>query len=131
MGRVIKPHMIPAGSPARADDAPVAPHRYTWDGTGVDLDSFGPDQYREMCAAVAYQPGDVVCLERYGVPLKALVLNFWVRRSDWDGSRKVTYRVAVETAKGAWSKQWEMTHPGFIQRGYLAAGLAPDLEHLR
>jgi hypothetical protein len=120
--------MIPNGAPERADTAEVSPHRYTWDNDRPDLDDFSTDQWKEMRAAVEYQPGDVVYVIRNGKPVKALVLNFFIRRSDWDGSRKVKFRIAVATAKGEWSKLWEHTHPGFIQRAYLEAGMAPDLE---
>lgn len=130
MGRVIKAYMIPTGSPARADEAEVAPHRYLWNRDGIDLDSFKPEQTKEMYASVEYQPGDVVYVDRGGKPVKALVLDLFIRRAEWDGCRKVKFRVAFETANGSWSKLWEYTHPGFIQRGYLAAGLAPDLERM-
>lgn len=128
MTRVMKPHMWPKSFPARADEAQAAPHRYTWDGDLPNLDDFGPGQWQEMMAAVPYQPGDVVYVDRGGDAVKALIIDVWVRRSDWDGRRRPTYRVVMATAKGTWSKLWEKTHPGFIQRGYVAAGLAPDCE---
>lgn len=129
MGRTVKSFMLEPHWPQRADTAEVAPHRYTWEGGRPTLDSFGLDRWKEMMDSVVYQPGDVIWMT--GGPkgfVKAMVLSVFVSRSAWDGCRREKYRVVRATAKGEWSKLWEETYPGFVQRGYVAAGMAPDCE---
>jgi hypothetical protein len=126
MGRVIRDW-----KPDRVEDAQVAPHRYLWSGAilpsgerAKDLDLC--DNYDERKANVPYGIGDVVYIERGASAAKARIVGVYWRRN-YHHELVETYRIQVETASGLWSKLWEMTHPGFIQRGYQRAGLAPDI----
>lgn len=119
MGRVVRDW-----KPEKVEDAVMAPHRYTWDSEGSQWDA--PD-YKTWLASVPYKAGENVYLDFGGRLVKAHILNV-VRSDDGFGFRREAYTVQVETKTGHWSKLWERTHPGFIQRGYLLAGLAPDCE---
>lgn len=113
--------------PATVDETTVAPHRYTWDGANnVDGDPSAMP-YREWRKAQPYQPGDVVWIDRDGKAVRAYISDVFVEYDRY-GDRRAKYRVHPETAKGTWSKLWHYTFPGYIQRGYLRAGLAPDCE---
>lgn len=112
--------------PLAADEAAIAPHRYRWNADGLPdgLES----SMKEWRAKVPYQPGDVVwIMRRDGKAARALIRSV---EAEYDryGDRRERYRVQPETAAGLFSRMWEYTYPGPIQRGYLAAGLAPDLE---
>lgn len=111
------------------DGCVVAPHRYTWDREGAEEALADPAnaRIRDWKAALPYQMGDVLWVERNGKPVRARILYIVV---DYDryGDRRPAYQCQTETAKGAWSKVWQRFYPGHVQRGYLLAGLAPDLE---
>lgn len=113
----------------RADDLPLAPHRYTWNREAPEDDLADPASgpIREWRAALPYQKGDVLMVEDNGKPKRAKVLDIIV---DYDryGDRRPAYQCAVETADGVFSKVWKRFYPGHVQRGYKLAGLAPDLE---
>jgi len=113
----------------RADAFPLAPHRYTWDREGPEEALADPSSgpIREWRAALPYQKGEVIMVERRGKPYRAKVLDIIL---DYDryGDRRACYQCATETATGVFSKVWFRFYPGHIQRGYLLAGLAPDLE---
>ena len=121
MGRIVRDW-----KPLRVADLPVAPHRYHWDNPPPDLDDF--DDYKAMKAAIPYSEGEVVYIERGGKAVRALIYVASYYRSDYDGCRRAYFKVQVETAEGLFSKLWEKTWPGFIQRGYQLAGLAPDVD---
>lgn len=120
MGRVVKDWKA-----IKADEMQVAPHRYLWSGdngpTGLE------ESVTEFKAKVPYKEGEVIWVERGGQAVKALIYRVLVDR-DRFGDRQELYRVQVETANGTFSKLWENVWPGFVQRGYLKAGWAPDLE---
>jgi antitoxin (DNA-binding transcriptional repressor) of toxin-antitoxin stability system len=127
MGRIWK-----SWKPDLVADATVAPHRMLWSGAlnhsgepAKDLDAC--DDWRECKANFSYREGETIMITRSGAAVKALVIAAFIRRNHF-GDRCEAYKIVVETKSGYWSKLWEITHPGFIQRGYLAAGLAPDLE---
>lgn len=110
----------------------VAPHRYLWSGSlnhsnQIATDPWEWKTYKDAKANYAYAPGEVVYVFRNGVPTKALIVDQLVHERNLYSERQECYRVVVETAKGQWSKLWEKVYPGFIQRGYKAAGLAPDV----
>lgn len=127
MGRVWK-----SWKPDLVADATVAPHRYLWSG---NLNHSGEpakeiylcDNWKECKANFGYREGEVIYLARNGKPVKALIITTMITRNHF-GDRVEAYHVVVETKAGYWSKLWEEAHPGFIQRGYVAAGLAPDCE---
>lgn len=102
----------------------VAPHRYLWDH---DSNYRWADSYKEFMAGVPYKEGDVVYIQADGNARKAFIVSVWFERDQFN-DRREKYKVLVANKKGdAFSKQWEWTHPGFVQRGYQAAGLAPDI----
>lgn len=105
-------------------DAAVAPHRYRWDtDEGHEHEDMPPVVWR---ASVAYKAGDVVYVAHNGAAVKARVLYVWREvRENRDPIAK--YRVQLATKAGEWSRMWVYTWPGFIQRGYALAGLAPDV----
>lgn len=115
------------------DDRPVeacavAPHRYTWEGQ--DNPYQHAKRVTDFLRGVAYQKGDVVYVERNGAPVKALILYVGCSRDSW-GDRREWFKVLLATRKGKWSGAWHRTYPGFVQRGYQLAGLAPDVPATR
>ncbi len=112
------------------DPNSVAPHRYTWSREGAEdalADPSDGHKIRDWKAALPYQPGEVMWVERNGKPVRAKLL-YVVVDYDRSGDRRPAYQCQTETAKGVWSKVWQRFYPGHVQRGYLLAGLAPDLE---
>lgn len=121
MGRTIRDW-----TPEKVEDAAVAPHRYRWDRED-DLDpTHGAMPIRDFRAAAPYQPGDVVYVQCGDEVKKARVMLVLVDYDLW-GDRRHGYRVQLETKAGLWAKNWIVTHPGFIQRGYQKMGLAPEM----
>jgi len=118
MGRAIKDW-----NPTSVCATPVAPHRYTWDrDTGHEwmMD-------RSACRKAApYAAGDVIWVDVGGKAMRALILAVMVER-DHHGFYRELYRVARETGKGFWAKQWTQAWPGQVQRGYAIAGVAKDI----
>lgn len=104
-------------------NAVVAPHRYTWDRD----DGVMEKGYRQTIDLAPYKVGDVVLVEVGNTAVKAIVLSVLAYRDRY-GDYQEYYRVARETKKGLWAKVWCNTFPGFIQRGYALAGLAPDVK---
>lgn len=119
-------------TPSRVEDSPVAEHRYLWSGT-VDAagrvlpDTGTVDTWDEFKPLIPYAVGEVVWVEHRGSPRRARILHVMI---EWDsfGSLREFYRVQLETKAGLWSRTWVNKWPGDVQRGYFAAGLAPDLE---
>lgn len=111
MGRLIR------NTDGLSDDASVEPRAY-------DPDGFGDEDagIRDWRASLGYQRGDVIWVQRGDRAVKAQVLNIIPEQNRW-GGRRPLFRVRYQTAKGAWSRVWINTWPGFIERGYqLAAG---------
>lgn len=118
----------------RVEDTPVAPHRYTFEGSPDELDygvlirdgkAGATARWRE---SLAYKAGEVVMVAAGEVASRARILDVFPDFNDYMGEFRPKYRVQRETKAGTWSKVWEYTWPGFIQRGYQRAGLAPDLD---
>lgn len=107
------------------EDTPVAPHRMKWDGSG-DVEP-KDDKYSSFVATSHYKPGEVVMVVYGDGFARARILNVFAQRK-YSGDLGHQYRVQRETKKGRWSRNLYYTWPGYIQRGYLRAGLAPDLE---
>lgn len=125
MARVVKDW-----KPEKVEEATVAPHRYLWTGAILSDGSLAKEldlckSYEEKKANMPYRPGEVIYILRGSKATKAKVYGIYWERNHY-GELREMYRVQVETADGLWSKLWEQTYPGFIQRGYHAAGLAPD-----
>lgn len=128
MGRKIKPAMLKPEWPATPAAGEPAPHRYTWSGDGAE--TIAAEQLaktrRQFLAVVPYKPGEIVFVaDGDGPARRALILDVFAERDRFDDFR-AKFRVAFEVG-GRWSRQWVYTWAGFIQRGYLNAGLAPDL----
>lgn len=119
--------------PERVEDAPVAPHRYKWDGVevnGAKVTDLAPVTYDDWKKTVPYGPGEVVFVDfarlRDGRIRKARILSVFPER-DRFGDRRELYMCQLETERGVWSKDISKVWPGMVQRGYKAAGLAPDV----
>ncbi len=111
-------------------DFTVAEHRYTWDRDGAEDALKAPGEghrIRDWRAALPYQVGDVIWVERNDKPVRAKIIDIVVEYDRYD-DRRPAYQCQTETARGIWSKVWSRFYPSSIQRGYLLAGLAPDLE---
>lgn len=126
MGRIVKDW-----KPVEVETAEIAPHRYLWSGAiGADGQRLGDladaKTYAEAKACIPYKEGEVVYIERSGAAARALIYRVLMDRDRY-GDRRELYRVQVETKDGLFSKMWENAHPGFVQRGYKRAGLAPEI----
>lgn len=126
MGRMVK-----NWTPIKVEEIEVAPHRYRWDGAvGADGNRLGDialaDDFRAARACIPYKEGEVVYIERGDKAVRALIYRAAIGRDRY-GDRREWYNVQPETASGTFSKLWERVHPGFIQRGYQRAGLAPEI----
>lgn len=115
---------LPAALEQPVEATPVAPHRYTWSREEPEPKDATVKAWR---ATVPYQPGDVVWVQvSEGVAKRALVIRLHAHYDRWH-TRMAMFKVCFETKAGKWSRQWNYTWPGFIQRGYAVAGLAPDV----
>lgn len=130
MGRIVK-----NWKPDLVAGATVAPHRYIYNGTFRHDGNPGAKEmadctsYAERRANLPYVEGEVVYLDRNGVAVKALIyVAHTSGYTDRYGDPREAYKVQIETVSGHWSKLWEIAHPGYIQRGYQRAGLAPDVD---
>jgi hypothetical protein len=117
MGRIVK-----NWTPDKVAESAVAPHVYTHDRDEPDHTT-----YAEWKAAVGYEAGQVVWVERFvtggKIAVRARIVNVCVERDRW-GDRRAKFQVQYETKAGLWSKAWEYTWPGMVQRGYrIALGL--------
>lgn len=122
MARMIR--NAPAEWTKPVDEIPVEPHRYRYDECNDDYRYAAT--YREFITGVPYQRGHVVYVSDNGKLRKALILDV---RSDRDryGDRREMFRIAFATAGDTWSKLFNYTYSGPIQRGYKIAGLAPEM----
>lgn len=119
MGRRIRDY-TPANE--TMGDAVVSPHRYTWEDKRPLAETL-----REARANAPYKPGDIVWCMIDGVARKAKIRHVFAEMGYYGWPREF-YTAQLDTKKGLWAKQWRRIYPGFIQRGYHAAGLAPDLD---
>jgi hypothetical protein len=127
MGRMVK-----NWKPIKTADIEVSPHRYRWNGSvGADgqhlSDIENAKDYKSARACIPYSEGDVIYVERAGGFCRALIYVVLAHTRTIYGERRECYKVQYETSNGTFSKVWEYTHPGFIQRGYARAGLAPEM----
>lgn len=119
MGR--KYHNRPEYQPVAAYE--VAGHRYLYNSPTPET---YPYTYREVKAAAPYKVGDVVYVVYGDTFRKAIIARVECTKDAYDFWREC-YDVFPETKSGEWSKLFYVAHPGFIQRGYQRAGLAPDV----
>ena len=101
----------------------VAPHRYLWNAPVADPMPF---TWREVRDAAPYKVGDVVFVVHGDTFRRAYIATVGVDKDSWDDWREC-YHVLPETKAGRWSKVYYIAHPGYIQRGYQRAGLAPEM----
>lgn len=122
MSRKHPPHNLPPVA-----DFTVADHRYLYNAsTGADALSFSDSMdAKKVRAAAPYQKGDVVYVVWGDGYRRAYVEDVWVRRRD--GDLIEYYRVRHENVDGTWSRLVKDAFPGYIQRGYQRAGLAPEM----
>lgn len=106
-------------------DTPVAPHRMKWDAS-LDVEP-KDNKYSSFLETAHYKVGEVVMVVYGDGFARARIVNVTAQRK-YDGDLGHQYRVQRETKKGKWGRNLYYTWPGYIQRGYLRAGLAPDLE---
>jgi hypothetical protein len=104
-------------------DYPVAPHRYKWDAVTPDDLAI---TWREVRDAAPYKAGEVVFVV-YGDGFRRAIISSVEVTKDASDFWRECYHVFPETKAGQWSKLYYVAHPGFVQRGYQRAGLAPEM----
>lgn len=110
MTRLVRGDM-PEGAPA--PDGPVI--AYPEDGILPD-EVYKPSEVRRE---TNIHRGDVVWYEsETGEPVKALVLRVFPHYQERGGYYIPKYRVVRATRAGTWSRQWNYTYPGMIERAY-------------
>ena len=76
-------------------------------------------RYRACIEGCPYRVGSVIALQvdrdSYAV---AVVLEVSAQRLESSGAYVARLRVARRTRRGAWSRCWEFTYPGPIERGF-------------
>lgn len=103
----------------------IAPHKYVWN-TWDDSYRDAPD-YDTFKAGIPYKQGEVIWVQYGNAAKRAIIVRVGYERDGVFANRREVYKVALETAKGMWSKIWYKTYPGLVQRGYQLAGLAPEM----
>lgn len=103
----------------------VAPHRYLYDAP-FDPETPLPLTWKEVKAASPYKAGEVVYVA-YGDGFARAYIHALSCAHDDLGFLREAYEVRRETKAGEWAKRTYIAHPGFIQRGYQRAGLAPEM----
>lgn len=104
-------------------DYEVAPHRYLYDAACPEA---FPTTYKEVVDAAPYKAGEVVYVV-YGDGFRKAIIVYVGCSKDYYGDWREQYTVFPETKNGKWSKLYYEAHPGFIQRGYRRAGMAPEM----
>jgi hypothetical protein len=116
----MRPQNLPELPPVASFE--VAPHRYRYDAPLGTI----PTSWKEVKEAAPYKPGDVVYVI-YGDGFARAYIHAIGCKRDFYGDLCETYEVRRETKAGHWSKRTYVAHPGFIQRGYQRAGMAPEI----
>ncbi len=106
-------------------DFEVAPHRYVYDKL-VGGAALTDPTYRQVKDAAPYKAGDVVYVA-YGDGFAKAYIHYVGARRDRFDDKIEYYDARRETKKGVWAKKTYMIYPGYIQRGYHRAGLAPEI----
>ena len=102
----------------------LAPHRLRYDNEDPT-----PETHWDARKRAAYQPGDIIALERNGKLRFAVVDNVLTYR-DHFGDIQAYWRVRVFRPDGTLAKPYRRqpyAWPNFVQRGYKLAGLAPEM----
>lgn len=103
----------------------VAPHRYLYTKS-VGGESLINPTFREVKEAAPYKVGEVVYVA-YGDGFAKCYIHYVAARVNYEGDKVEYYHGRRETKKGEWSKVAYNVYPGYIQRGYYRAGLAPEI----
>lgn len=106
-------------------DYEVAPHRYRYDKPH-DPEAAIPITWRDVRDAAPYKAGEVVFVV-HGDGFRRAIIHLVDVTKDGADFWRECYRVFPETKAGQWSRLFYVAHPGFIQRGYQRAGLAPEM----
>lgn len=109
----------------KVSEAVIAPHHYTWDREEI-LNDPTPRGLAEFKANIPYKEGDVIWVTVHQKTFRAYIYQVLYER-DRFGDRIEVYNILAETAKDQWSRVWQRVWVGYIQKGYMNAGLAPDL----
>lgn len=117
MGRVVREWIA-----EKADPSKIAPD---WFGERIldweEVYSYSGDgklkEFREACP---YREGDVVWIKEGDEPILARIYRVCCELDNWE-ERRYMFKVQRATGEGLFSKLWERTWPGMIQRGYEAA----------
>lgn len=104
---------------------PIAPHRYRYDEAQA-LDAIPNPTWRQVRENAPYQAGEVVYVVAGDSYNLAYIVRVSAARGLYDDLRE-TYVVRPATKQGRWAKREYIAHPGYIQRGYHRAGLAPEI----
>lgn len=109
-------------------DYQVAPHRYLYtELVGAEALLGVPEPtYKEVKAAAPYKVGEVV-YAIYGDIFAKVIITYVYAQRTIHGDLREVYMGRRETKKGTWHKRPYELHPGYIQRGYQRAGLAPEM----
>jgi hypothetical protein len=110
------------------DQFEVAPHRYLYDRmVGAEAMLGLPEPtYRDAVRLAPYQKGDVVYVVYGDGFTRVYIEQVFARRNSY-GDMVEYYRGRRETKAGRWAKVPYDVFPGYIQRGYQRAGLAPEM----
>ena len=100
----------------------VAPHRYLFND-GPERPASG---YKAVREAAPYQPGEVAYAVDGDTFRRVYIVAVYAERDRYDDLREF-YEVRPETKRGTFARRSYHAHPGYIQRGYQRAGLAPDV----
>lgn len=103
----------------------VAPHRYTYTKL-VGGESLINPTFKEVKEAAPYKVGEVVYVA-YGDGFAKCYISYVAARVNHEGDKVEYYFGRRETKKGEWCKREYTVYPGYIQRGYYRAGLAPEI----
>ena len=68
--------------------------------------------------AIPYRPGDVVLAATSRGVRRCRVVRAFLEYRERRLMYVARYRVQVETAKGKWSRNWQLVYEGYVQRGY-------------
>lgn len=102
----------------------VAPHRYLYTKT-VETGDIVRLSYQQAFEAAPYKAGEVIYVVHGDGFRRAYIHGLLAKKNSWDMWREA-YWVRPETKAGLWAKRHYIAHPGYIQRGYQRAGLAPE-----
>ena len=102
----------------------LAPHRLLYTN-----DPPSPETWKEAKQSAAYQPGDIIAVERDG-KLRFAIVDYVMVSRDRFGDLQAYWRVRLFRKDGTLATPYRRqpyVWPGPVQRGYKLAGLAPEM----